>query len=280
MGGFSLRPAAIGVAPAPGATRFPQLDLSGVKEFISDYSVAIKYWKAVSCPCTNALSGQPSISCHQCRGLGWFHLEAETDPMYARAMVHSRSGRSERKDGGRAITGSVSVTLFPGVIPADGDIVQMCADVEVVNNEYHTAGATLTDGSTAETLRFRDVSCVETVLYQDATTQAILKLGSDDWSFNAAARRIETKLQKGTKYSVRYLARPEYVIVGETAKPLHRTGHDDNLPDPQRTGLDLVFPYNVIATRLDRAIVQRQRGAVDHTTQSTFNSPQGRGPFR
>lgn len=278
--GFSISPNSSGVASVPGVTRFPQLEAEGIADFIDQYSVAIQYWKAIACPCTNALSGQPTISCHQCRGLGWFHLDSEKDAKYSRAMVHNRSGRKSKGTGGEHISGGCSVTLFPGVIPGDGDLVQMCVDIEVVNNEYHTKGSTLTDGSTAETLRFRDIVCVETILYQDETFKKILSLPNTEWSFDAAGRKIHSDLPVGTKYSVRYLARPEYIVLGDTAKPLHRAMHDEGLPEPQRTRLDVVFPYNVSAVRLDRAIIQRQRGAVDFNTPSTHNSASGRGPFK
>ena len=58
-----------------------------------------------------------------------------------------------------------------------------------------------------------------------------------------------------------------------------RVSHDESRPD-FALDEDVIYPFNVQAIRLDRAVVQRQRGAVDLTTQSTFNNPEGIGPFR
>ena len=255
-----------------------------IKEFIGTFSSHIKYWKAVHCPCTTPQTGQPNIACHICRGLGWSYLSSQTDPIYQSAQVHSRNSKKLSQAGGQVVQGTSSITFRPGIIPGDGDLVQICADREVINDEYHVVGAVLTDGSTAETLRFKDVACIENVIVRDAVTKNISQLTQDQYSFDPAARRIMTQLPIGSQYSIRYQAVPEYILIGETSRPLLRVTHDDNLNDPYRTGgskgIDVVYPYNVLATRLDRAIVQRQRGAIDGATQSTFNTPAGRGPWR
>jgi len=262
--------------------RWPQLDHRLVTDFIDQFSSSIKYWKALSCPCTNGHTGQPNISCHECRGLGWFHKDAETSDVYLKAQVHSRRSNKVQEKGGMVTVGYASITFLPGVIPGEGDLVQVCEDREVVNDEYHVIGSTLTDGSTAETLRFRDVNCVELVVVEDKALKRIIVLQQDAWEFDPAQRRVVFKngLPIGTKYSVRYVARPEYIVRAETAKPLLRVTHDDSLNEPQRYTKDIVYPFNVQAVRLDRAILQRQRGAVDLDTQSTFNNSSGRGPFR
>lgn len=284
--GFSNRPSSAGKpltikGPTGSNVRFPQVDGESIDDFIKQFSSAVRYWKAIQCPCMNGNTGQPNISCNQCRGLGWFHTEYEKDPIYQRAQVHSRRSQKQSDKGGMLTTGYASITFLPGVIPGEGDLIQVCEDREVVNDEYHVIGSTLTDGSTAETLRFRDVVCVEMVAVEDKLTKKILILERDRWTFNEQARRVELKdLPRGTRYSLRYVARPEYVIRAETAKPLLRVTHDDGLPEPQRYTKDIVYPFNVQAVRLDRAIIQRQRGAIDLNTESTFNNAQGRGPFR
>ena len=261
---------------------FPQVDRNSVHDVINQFSSAISYWKAVACPCHDERSGQPALDCANCRGLGWFHTAAETGEEYQRAMVHSRQSKEITAKGGTYITGYASITLMPGVVPGDGDIIQCCKDIEVINNEHHTVGSKLTDGSSAEALRFRDIKAVEKVLVWDVDGKKLVsEVPSNAWEFVPSERLVKlTSAPVGLKYSVRYRTTPEYVVLGQSAKPLNRVTHDDGLPDPLRTRNDIVYPFNVSAIRLDRAIASRQRGAVDLTVESTFNSAAGKGPFR
>lgn len=266
----------------PARTKYPQPDLEEIKSFIDQSSVSIRYWKSMKCPCATPATGQSNVACAQCRGLGFVYDAAEVDESYQRAQVHSRRSNKAQKDGGTLTTGYASITFKQGIIPADGDLVQVCADREVVNDEYHIVGSKLQDGSTAETLRFRDVFCVEQVKIFDQTTKRVFNAAADSWSFDAAQRRVVFSggQSPGSRYSVRYQARPEYVLLGDTAKPLLRVGHDDELPEPYRTRTDIIFPYNCQALRLDRAIIQRLRGAADLAGEpTTSNSSKGRGPF-
>lgn len=275
---FSVRP---GKAGNPSYPRYPQLDSEIIKDFIEQHSSSIRYWKAMRCPCTMPETGQPNPACHSCRGLGWFHQAFQTEPIYQRAQVHSRGSSKRDGTGGKFITGSVSITFLPGVIPADGDIIQVCADVEVINDEHHILGSTLTDGSTAEILRFRDVICVEDVaLYTPGKVQAEI-IERADWSFDESQRRIvfAKPLPPGTRYSLRYKARPEYMVMEGTVRPMLRVSHDESLPEQMIPTTDVVYPFNCQAVRLDRAISQRERGATDFSTQSTYNNSKGRGPF-
>jgi hypothetical protein len=177
--------------------------------------------------------------------------------------------------------GYSSMTFLPGVIPGDGDLVQVCKDREIINSESITAGFTLNDGSTGETLRMRDVVCVENVSMLNQVTKRIVRIDESLWEYDPAQRRIvfHPELPAGTRYSVRYLAVPEYILRGDTSKPVLRVAHDDALQEPARITKDIVYPFNVQAVRLDRAMLQRLRGQLDTQTQSTFNNSKGRGPF-
>jgi hypothetical protein len=264
--------------------QYPQMDHKAIADFIQEFSVAIKYWKAIQCPCTNSSTGQPNISCHTCKGLGWAYTEPEQAPEYFRAQVHNRSSSKKDGKGGYIQQGEASITFLPGVIPGDGDLIQVCQDKEIVNDEYHVVGSTLNDGTTAERLRFRDVVCVETVIVFDAVKKQVVKTLAGDWSYDEEQRRIvwNNGLPVGSKYSVRYVAVPEYIVLGNTSKPLLRVAHDDNLPDPMNTTKDVVYPFNVRAVRLDRAILQRNRGNIDLEVPSTFNNNKPavkKGPF-
>lgn len=267
----------------PERNKFPQVDLEEIKAFIDQGSVAIQYWKAMQCPCATPATGQPNIACHNCRGLGFIYDRAcEGDPAYQRALVHSRRSNKLNNEGGFLTQGYASITFMQGIIPGDGDLVQICVDREVVNDEYHVVGSQLQDGSSAETLRFRDVFCVERVKLFEPLTRAVVDAPKDSYYFDEGRRQVvfSDPAMAGARYSVRYQARPEYVVLGQTAKPLMRAGHDDQLPEPYRTRTDIVFPYNVQAIRLDRAIVQRMRGAADQAgPATTFNNKDGRGPF-
>ena len=261
--------------------QFPQVDHQSIVDMVNQNSVGIRYWKAIQCPCFTEQTGQPKVNCPSCRGLGWAYSEQEKEAIYARAMVHSRRSSRINEQGGWLTQGYSSMTFLPGVIPGDGDLIQVCKDQEVVNEENHVSGYKLLDGSTGETLRFRDVCCVEKVVVNDAVTKRIRDVPEDQWEFDPAQRRIvfHTPLPDGTQYSVRYIAVPEYILRADTAKPLLRVTHDDGLNDPARIRKDIVYPFNVQATRLDRAILQRLRGQLDVSTQSTFNNNKGRGPF-
>jgi len=261
--------------------KYPQLDYSSIVSFIDQHSVGIRYWKAVECPCLNLKSGQPNLNCHSCRGLGWYHLAHEIGLEYQRSMVHSRNSSERQASGGRLTVGGASITFLPGVIPGDGDLVQVCQDREVVNNEVHVVGEQLSDGSTGESFRFRDVTCVEKVIVFNEALKTVSELDASYYTFNTLTRRLDfiKPVAVGLKYSVRYVARPEFILRADTAKPFLRVMHDDRLPDPQNIRKDIVYPFQCSATRLDRAITQRQRGNIDWTAQSTYNSPSGKGPF-
>lgn len=279
--GFSNRPRGTGFfRSGEGRQKFPQPDLQTIKDFIDQAAVFVRYWKAMVCPCATAATGQPNLACPQCRGLGWVYGDPEPDQRYARAMIHSRRSQRLDKDGGFLTTGYASITFKEGIVPGDGDLVQACSDREVVNDEYHVLGSSLQDGSTAERLRFRDVFCVEAVRVWVESTRQALFLPRDAWEFDDASRMVLFKngQAQGTRYSVRYQARPEYILLGQTSKPLLRVTHDDDLPEPGRTRDDVVYPFNCLAVRLDRAIAQRLRGAVDLAVPSTFTD-HGKGPF-
>lgn len=261
--------------------KFPQLDLVEIEAFIDQGSVAIRYWKAMQCPCATPATGQPNIVCPSCRGLGFVYDAHEEAADYQRALVHNRRSQRLNETGGFLTHGHASITFKRGIIPGEGDLVQVCVDREVVNDEYHVVGSQLQDGSSAETLRFRDVYCVERIKVFQPDTHVVYDPPRAAWEFDQAQRRVVFKDNPiGMRYSVRYQARPEYVCLGETARPLMRAGHDDQLPEPYRTRTDIVFPYNCQAVRLDRAILQRMRGARDVAEPATtFNSKNGRGPF-
>ncbi|EFX60533.1 hypothetical protein DAPPUDRAFT_342830, partial [Daphnia pulex] len=169
---------------------YPQLEFNEITQFIEDNSSPIKYWKAYKCPCTTISTMQPQINCASCRGLGWSYLNVETEWQYVKAQIHQRQSRKNYKRYGSDIVGTATMTFRSGVIPGEGDLVQCCLDREVVNDEVHVVGSTLTDGSTAETLRFRDVSCVENVLVYDAVAKTPVPVSATRWKFDAAQRRI------------------------------------------------------------------------------------------
>ena len=268
------------LSPA-GNNIFPQLDQRAITDMVSQNSVGIRYNKAIKCPCTTGPTGQPNVNCPSCRGLGWAYTDIEQDPKFQRAMVHSRRANRLNDRGGWLTQGYASMTFLPGVIPGDGDLVQVCKDREVINDEYHVAGHTLMDGSTGETLRFRDVVCVERVIVQNKATQLIETVPENQWEFDKQQRRIvfHNPLPDGSQYSVRYIAIPEYILKAETSKPYLRVAHDDNLPLPAQIRKDIVYPFNVQAVRLDRAILQRLQGQKAIDEKSTFNNDEGRGPF-
>ncbi|MGZ3772951.1 MAG: hypothetical protein ACXVCY_04195 [Pseudobdellovibrionaceae bacterium] len=262
----------------PGS-EYPQPNHEEITSFIKQWGSRIRYWKAVQCPCLNFTTGQPNIVCHNCRGLGWNHTEAETDEAYLRAKVNSRNVRKNKAQGGFNITGGASMTFLPGVIPAEGDLIQVCSDREIINDEVLVAGSTLTDYSSAEKLRFRDIISVESVfMYSDA--KEARKLAPTEWQFDKTLRQIvfTDSVPAGTQYSVRYIAVPEYIIAPDSTKPLLRVAHDDSLVYPQRIQKEVVYPYFAQATRLDRAVLQRLRGNLDTTTSTTFNNFK-KGPF-
>lgn len=281
--GFGRKPKGVGAfSSAEGTQKFPRPDLDTIKAFVDQFASFVRYWKAMECPCTTPATGQPNLACQHCRGLGFIYGPQEVEERYARAMVHSRRSQKMNEAGGFLTTGYASITFKEGIVPGDGDLVQVCADREVVNDEYHVLGSKLLDGSTAETLRFRDVFCVEAVrVWIEATKTPVFLKREVDWQFDPTSRTVKflNGQLPGSRYSVRYQARPEYILLGQTSKPLLRVSHDEDIAEPFASKKDIVYPYNCLAVRLDRAIIQRMRGAVDLTVQSTFNTPEGRGPF-
>ena len=194
---------------------YPKLNKQEIDVFINQFSSSIKYWRAITCPCYTPETGQPNIACHKCRGLGYYHMDQEQLETYLKAQVHSRTSKKNDEKGGFFTTGYSSITFMPGVIPGNGDLVQVCKDREVVNDEYHVYGSTLTDRSSAETLRFRDVICVEDVVVFDQLRKNVIRLDKAKWSFNKELHRIQfvDKYDVGMKYSLRYVAVPDHNIL-------------------------------------------------------------------
>lgn len=244
-----------------GATAYPQMDRRAIEEFVKGRSVLIHYYKAVSCPCTLENNGQPDIMCGSCKGFGWFHGDMETEEKYQRAMVHSRVSMDHDEKGGMIVTGTVSITFWPGVAPADGDIVKVCTDTDVINNEVHKLGSVFSNGISEEILRFKEVRCVERVWIWDNNDNKVYVLDEQYWQYNPTTHKIafHASIPAGTKYAVRYQAAPEYILIGQTIKPLLRVAFDENLIEPMRSQQEIIYPYNVKAIRLDRAIRQRDR---------------------
>lgn len=267
---FSVRPGSGNVKD--NFPNYPQLPHKEIVAFIEQHSVAVRYWKAITCPCTSPDTGQPDPRCNYCRGLGWFHSSVETEEKYLRAQVHSRNSRKETGKGGVHTTGGATITFLPGVIPGDGDLVQVCADVDLVNNETHVAGSRLVDGTTAERLRYRDVLCVEKVVASGSPNTSPFEVSG--WSYDDTQHRIilPASIPEGTKYTVRYMARPEFILIGETMRPMLRVAHDEGMPADVRFKTDIVYPFMIDAIRLDRALSQRLRGNIDRTTPSTYNT--------
>lgn len=173
---------------------------------------------AVTCPCFDATIGHSQTDCPFCeRGFGilW------DDGYLTKILAPGRPRRDDYDAIGLSINGMITLTFPSTVTPGHLDLVELMVAEMVVNRELLTRDAINKVGRSTERLRFRQVIAVEKIVAivgGALETYALLT----DFSIGADASVQWVDAMHGPppeiQYSVRYRARPSYVILSPRSR--------------------------------------------------------------
>lgn len=204
-------------------------------EAIRSHGTPVTWRKGTTCPCFDPMTGHAQIDCPYCEhgfGMLW------DDGVPITILAPGRQRNDNYDVTGMWMNGIVMLTFVSTVTPAHLDMVELLAAEMVVNRELHVRGDTNKVGRSTERVRFRKVVMpegafaivgVELQTYQPLTDFLIDADGVIVWADGAGP-------PEGTQYSVRYLARPSYVIIS---------------PQSRDEGGGTKLPMKCLAQRLD-----------------------------
>lgn len=205
-------------------------------ECIEQHGVPANWRKSRICPCFDPKRGQSSITCPYCTLIPGRLYDAGTE---VTVLAPGRERQDKYTDVGSWEQGFVNIT-FPtlddavSVTPGHFDIVELLSGEIVVNNEFLKRGELTPGGASRERLRLNPlrVEFIEAIVASVLVQYAFFT----DYTFDAAG--VITWINgppSGTQYSIRYVARPTFIVWA----PMSR--------DEAATKM----PYRVHAQRLD-----------------------------
>ena len=183
---------------------------------------------------TPGTAGQPDPNCPFCRDLpGSVH----DDGTAITVLGPGRLQRNEYLQAGQVLEGAVTFTWLSVLLPGHLDLLTLTLAQVVVNNEYHKRGDADPIGRSTErlTLPAAAILSVERASARVGTDLVRYAYGDAFTVDDAGAILWDDGPPAGTIYSVRYVARPVFVIW-----------------DPQsRDEGGSKQPYRTLAQRLD-----------------------------
>lgn len=234
---------------------------SDVYNFVRGHGVACKVHQAILCPCVEKSTGQPRINCHVCFGTGFYYTE-EIKPFEKsqcvdhRMIINNRAWNKDfQKPGGYTQKGSASATAYT-FTPSTGDKIQPLKDIEVINDEMHQKGAKFQNGSSSEYLLMEDIIKVESIFTVNAAFDQVTKF-LPEINFTMNGREIMWLLGQpqpalNERYTVRYQAIPEYIIMGAQAQFF--VEHDEDEPFQVREEIDKLILWEIDLIRVNEMI--------------------------
>lgn len=238
------------------------LSYSDLKNFIRAHGVSASIKRAVLCPCVKEDTGQPSLNCGVCRGIGFAYITTMPDNLNCITTKILIGQRAQQKNwnrkGGYTKTGQTTATTF-GYIPSIGDLIKPSVDIETINDEFHKRGDLYTNGKTSEFLLHDRIKEVEGIFGINANKTVLVEYRRDI-DFKIDGRKIEW-LQTGNppalgeRYIVRYQAIPDYIVI--STEPSFYVEHDNDEPVNVREELDKPIVYDVNLTRIDKVFQGR-----------------------
>lgn len=199
---------------------------------LASHGTPARWRKARRCPCVDPSSGQPSIVCPFCvvyPGLLW------DDGAEIIVLAPGRQRRDVYDQAGMVMEGTITITFPSNVTPAHLDSIELLYAVMLVNNEILERGRVDPLGRSAERVRMPTVLAVESC---DAILDGELVQYRSGTDFSVDADGIVSWVggpPSGTRYSLRYQARPIYVVWSPQSR--------DEAATKQ--------PYKALAQRLD-----------------------------
>jgi len=164
-----------------------------------------------------------------------------------------------QKPGGYTQRGGSTATVYT-FTPSSGDKIQPLADIEVINDEMHEKGALFQNGASSEYLLMSDIKQVESIHTVNSTFTQVTKY-LPGINFNMNDRLIEWvsgQAQPGTgeRYTVRYQAIPEYIIM--STQPTYTVEHDEDEPFQVREEIDKLILWDIDMVRIDEVLKLKQ----------------------
>lgn len=210
--------------------------------FIAAHGSDAVWRRARTCPCLDASTRQPSVACPFCRDWPGILWDAGTE---LRILAPNRQRRDEYEQPGlvergmlfltfpsRAGTGPDAISVTPGHL----DRIDLSGAAEmVVNDEVHVRGDVDPGGRSTERLRLHPSLAVE---FCEAIVGGTLTTFVEGTAFTVATNGAITWISgppNGTQYTLRYRARPSFVVWSPMSRDEGGTKQ----------------PYRVLAQRLD-----------------------------
>lgn len=197
------------------------------------------------CPCVRPETRQASMGCLACRGLGFFHPEADRECVTAH--IHSRRPNINNTEAGQVRQGPISL-LFPlGVIPRQGDWILPGNEVHLVREVMVRASNEVSRGALSlaaandrlnytqpapknEYLLYTDIKAVDALFYMGPDGVPIKAV--EELHYRIATHEVMGAVRSevlwlkdgpepGHAYTIRYQAPAIYMVV---EPPVDRLG--------------------------------------------------------
>lgn len=184
----------------------------------------VLWYRATLCSCSP--QGDPNranMNCKVCRGFGVVY---DDTPKWIKIVVTQITRERRLMEEGFVYPGDLIVVLEPRLYeyPSDWDKIVFAKDPsEAIQNEVLTRGMTQADSLTYEAVR------VERVVQHDPVTGIITTYveGQDYYITGAAVTWYEAHGPKnGQQYTIKYFARPEWIVAFQPPAPRWEAGTD------------------------------------------------------
>lgn len=246
--------------------------VSTINNAIRAHGIDCHIKKGILCPCLNKDTGQPRFNCVICHGTGYFYDSYLENPtckigsIIHKVAIAPRTKRNtyNNKSGGYNEVDSDTQCYIYTYEPAEGDLIIPLKDIVIVNDEQHIKGAKFNDGYTsAEILKNPNWLNVEGIFVVNSALTAISKYYLNTHFTVSASGTIQwisgaSQPSEGSKYTVRYKARPSYIIL--KSAPQLMLEHDEDVPKNYREKKDVVMPFVCTITRIDRRQLSYKTG--------------------
>lgn len=183
-------------------------DAAAFDEEIQTHGIAANLRQALTCPCHLDDSRQPKVDCDVCEnGIVW------GTGIPVDVLIPGRQRKDEYQDLGMWMQGMTYLTMRSTRTPGHLDRVDLLEAEMVVNAELHRVGETKKSGESTERLRLYNWVRMERVILLDDAGNIADQVEGTHYSVDANG--VITWLvapDPGKQYSLRYVARPSYVI--------------------------------------------------------------------
>lgn len=204
-------------------------------QMIKNDGTLIGWEKAIRCPCKSE-KGEPEYDCDYCHGIGYQYIDAldEDEEMYS--IIQSRNVKATKKEFGWVDTGTCTMIWPSYKIPGIWDKIVEEQEVTIITDSLLTRGKLSRTGKSLEKVRYNKILKVEICVddegnrYREGADFDIFKSRYIKW-------RSSARIKDGVQYSLRYQARPEYIIMD--AEPIFRRH------------TDYILPFRAIAKRFE-----------------------------